>query len=111
MDASIERIKRCDLIRISGRIDSRSSAQLAETFTSVTQAGRYNIVFDLSNVDFISSKGWWVLIEAQKKCKEHNRGEVVLVNIQDKISKSLELVGISKYFRIFDDISAAIDSF
>jgi anti-anti-sigma factor len=111
MQASIEHLERCDLITISGRIDSRNADQLAKTFDSVMRSGRYKIVFDFGKVDFISSKGWWVLIESQKKCKRNPQGEIILVNIQDRIFKSLELVGISKYFRILDDVSTAVDSF
>jgi anti-sigma B factor antagonist len=65
----------------------------------------------MSDVDFMSSKGWWVLIETQKKCKRYNRGELALVNVQEKIRDSLNLVGMSNYFKLYEDITTAVGSF
>ncbi len=39
---------------------------------------RYRIVFNMENVDFISSAGLRVLISTQKTCKRYNRGELAL---------------------------------
>jgi anti-sigma B factor antagonist len=84
---------------------------LEEVLTSLTQNGRYKIVFDMSEVDFMSSKGWWVLIETQKVCKRYNRGEIKLVCVRDRIRDSLNLVGMGSYFTMFDDLTSAVASF
>jgi len=76
----------------------------------ILDSGKHNIVLDMSEVDFLSSKGLWVLTETQKKCKK-NRGKLVLVNTDEKIRKSFELVGMSEYFDMFDDLTAAVGSF
>ena len=65
----------------------------------------------MEQVDFMSSKGWWVLIQTQKACKRYNRGELVLVGVQDRIRDSLELVGMANYFQIFDDLVGAVANF
>jgi anti-sigma B factor antagonist len=65
----------------------------------------------MAEVDFMSSKGWWVLIETQKTCRRYNRGEVVLVNLQEKLRDSLNLVGMGSYFKVFDDVTMAVGSF
>ncbi len=43
------------------------------TMNAIIEAGRYKVVFDMADVNFMSSKGWWVLIEVQKKCKQNGR--------------------------------------
>ncbi|MEJ2266860.1 MAG: STAS domain-containing protein [Anaerolineales bacterium] len=111
MDISTTKYKRCELVKADGRIDSYTAPELEEALNSVTANGTYKIVFDMSDVDFMSSKGWWVLIETQKKCKRYNRGELVLFGIQDRIRESLDLVGMGSYFKIFDDVTAAVGSF
>ena len=65
----------------------------------------------MEDVEFMSSKGWWVLIETQKVCKRYNRGELVLANVPDKILSSLDLVGMSNYFQVFDDVVSAVAFF
>jgi anti-anti-sigma regulatory factor len=36
---------------------------------------------------------------------------VVLVNVQDNIRESLDLVGMGSYFKIYNDLTAAVGSF
>jgi anti-sigma B factor antagonist len=111
MEIKHSQFKRCDLVRLSGRLDSATAPLLEEKLEQITESGRFRLVLDLSDVDFISSKGWWVLINTQKKCKRFNRGEVLLVNVQPQIRDSLELVGMGKYFKIYDDVASAVGSF
>ena len=111
MEITINRLKRCDVIKTNGRIDSFTAPQLEESMNSITNDGRYKIVFDMSDVDFMSSKGWWVLIETQKACKRYNRGELVLSGVKERIRDSLDLVGMGSYFKVFDDITNAVGSF
>jgi anti-sigma B factor antagonist len=111
MDISVNRFKRCDVVKLNGRIDSYSAPNLEKTLKDITEAGRYKIVFDMSDVDFMSSKGWWVLIETQKACKRYNRGELVLAGIRDRIQESLDLVGMGSYFRLFGDVTSAVGNF
>ncbi len=111
MEITTNSYKRCDVVKTDGRIDSYTAPELEEVLSSLTALGKYKIVFDMSGVDFMSSKGWWVLIETQKACKRYNRGELVLVGTQDRIRESLELVGMGSYFRLFDDLAAAVGNF
>lgn len=111
MEVSITQYKRCDVLKATGRIDSNTAPELAEALNSIIEAGRYKIIFDMKEVSFVSSKGWWVLIDTQKKCKRYKRGELVLVNIQNEIQESLNLVGMGSYFRIYDDVVSAVGSF
>jgi anti-sigma B factor antagonist len=111
MEITTTSYKRCDIVKASGRIDSYTAPELEESLTSLTNEGRYKIVLDMEDVDFMSSKGWWVLIETQKNCKRYNRGELVLTGVQDRIQDSLNLVGMGSYFQIFDDTLSAVGHF
>jgi anti-sigma B factor antagonist len=111
MTITTEEYKRCDLVRKVGRVDSSNADELHQALKAINELGRYKIVFDMGDVDFMSSKGWWVLIETQKACKRYNRGELVLANVSNKIRESLDLVGMSEYFHIFDDAVSAVGSF
>ncbi len=111
MEISVTQFKRCDLVKVNGRIDSSTAPQLESALQSITDAGRFKIVLDMSDVNFMSSKGWWVLIQAQKRCKRYKRGELVLAKVRGEIRSSLDLVGMGTYFKIFDDVTAAVGSF
>lgn len=111
MEITTTSYKRCDVVKTDGRIDSYTAPDLEEVLNSLTSLGKYKLIFDMSGVDFMSSKGWWVLIETQKNCKRYNRGELVLVGVQDRIKESLDLVGMGSYFRLFEDLTAAVGNF
>ena len=111
MTATTTEYKRCHLVKMSGRIDSSNSDDLLKVFESIADQGIYKIVFDMEDVEFLSSKGWWVLVETQKNCKRYNRGELVLANVPEKIISSLDLIGMQHYFKLFDDAVDAVGSF
>ncbi len=101
--------KRCTLIKTSGRIDGSNAPLLGQALKAVIARGINNIVFDMSEVSFVASAGWWVLIDTQKTCKP--AGELVLVNVDKGIKDSLNLVGMGSYFRTFDDLTTAVGNF
>jgi len=111
MEVTTTEYKRCDVIKAVGRVDSYTAPDVEVAMNGIINNGRYRIVFDMSEVDFMSSKGWWVLIETQKKCKRYKRGEIVLVSVKEEIRSSLDLVGMGSYFKIFEDLTTAVGSF
>jgi anti-sigma B factor antagonist len=111
MEVSITKFKRCDMIKVTGRINSQTAPQLAEALKGMLDAEQYRIVFEMSDVDFISSAGLRVLIEAQKTCKRWNRGEIALACVPQQIRETLDLAGFVPLFRLFDSTVEAVGSF
>ena len=111
MKVTTNQFKRCDLVKVKGRIDSYTAPELANALEAINQAGRFKIVLDMSEVEYISSAGLRVLISAQKTCKRWNRGEVVLAQVPKRIYDALDLAGFVPLFKIFDDVTEAVGSF
>ncbi len=101
--------KRCTVVKTSGRIDGSNAPDLGKALKEIIEKGVNNIIFDMSEVNFVASAGWWMLIDAQKSCRP--RGEVVLVAVDAGIKDSLNLVGMGSYFKTFDDLTTAVGSF
>ncbi len=99
------------MVTADGRIDSSTAPKLQRVINEVIDEGNYKLVLDLTKVEFISSAGLWVLVNAQKKCKRFNRGEVVLTGLTKRTHNALELAGFIPYFKIFDDPTQAVGSF
>jgi anti-sigma B factor antagonist len=102
--------KRCDLVKAVGRIDSNTAPDLENAFNEFIDGGKTGIVLDMSQVDFISSRGLWVLLETQKACKRGN-GKLVLTNVSEDMQQSLDLAGVKHFIDIVDDVTAAVGSF
>lgn len=111
MDFEVTEYKRSTALYTSGRVDSYTAPELEEALNHLIEKGQYNIIFDMRDLTFVSSAGWWALIRVQKKVKKMNRGEVVLVNPDERIKESMDLVGIGNYFKIYDDLIDAVGSF
>ncbi len=110
MEVTTEQFKRCDLVRVTGRIDSNTSPQLSKALESILEQGRFKIVLDMSGVDFISSAGLRVLISTQKTCKKWNRGELVLAGVPQRIKDVMDLAGFVPLFRFYDTAVEAVGS-
>jgi anti-sigma B factor antagonist len=111
MEIATTQYKHCDLIKADGRIDSLTSPELAEAMEEITNANRYRIVFDMDEVEYMSSAGLRVLINTQKECKRYNRGELVLARVPERIYEALDLAGFIPLFKFFDDVASAVGYF
>ena len=111
MEVTTTQYKHCDLIKVKGRVDSSTAAQLSEALDAITNDGRFKIVLDMSEVEYMSSAGLRVLIGTQKLAKRYNRGEVILAQVPKRIYDALELAGFVPLFEFFDEILTAVGSF
>ncbi|MDY7077294.1 MAG: STAS domain-containing protein [Chloroflexota bacterium] len=111
MEVTTEQFRRCDLVKATGRIDSSTAPKLAKVFETINEANRFKIVFDMSEVDFISSAGLRVLINVQKNCKRWNRGELILASLPQKIYDVMDLAGFVPLFKFFDKVVEAVGNF
>ncbi len=111
METKITSYKHCDMVKVTGRVDSATAPQFSEALQNITDSGRFKIILDFSNLDFISSAGLRVLINTQKTCRRYNRGEVVLTCVPPNIFAALDLSGFTTLFQIFDDVLTAVGNF
>jgi anti-sigma B factor antagonist len=111
MEITTQEFKHCDLITIKGRVDSSTASQLAQALESANESGKYKLVVDMTGLEYMSSAGFRALLAAQRNSKKYNRGEVVLVNVPDRIREALELAGFTELFKTFDDTLTAVGHF
>lgn len=111
MEITTRQFKRCDVVKVTGRIDSSTAPRLGEAFDAIIDAERFRIVFDMSEVDFISSAGLRVMINVQKTCKRWNRGQLVLASVPQRVREALDLAGFVPLFKFFDGVVEAVGSF
>ena len=111
MEVTTKQFKRSDLVEATGRIDSQTAPQLAEVFNAINDAGRFKLVFDMSEVEYISSAGLRVMINIQKTCKRWNRGEMALAGVPERVYGALNLAGFVPLFSIYDDAAEAVGTF
>jgi anti-anti-sigma factor len=111
MELLTQRFKRADLIRVHGRIDASTAPRLEAALRSIIAEGRFKIVLDLSETDYISSAGIKVLVIIQKEVRRWNRGELKLSGLRDQVKETLDMVGLMPLFATYDTALEAVGSF
>jgi anti-anti-sigma factor len=112
MEISAEKMKRCELVTVSGRIDSVTAPELESMLLGLIQAGQKNIVVNLSAVDYISSAGLKALLAALMKVRKAiPPGNVVISEIKPDMRESFNLVGFDRLFDFHDQDILAVGSF
>ena len=111
MEISRNTMKRCELVAVSGEVDSATAPELDETLQSLIAAGKKCLVLNLKDVSFMSSAGLKALISAQMKVRRMiPAGEVVLSEVPGHLKETLELVGFHHVFKFYDDDVEAVGS-
>lgn len=78
-------------VALEGRLDQETYQQCEKDVEGLLAGPVRTLIFDLKDLNFISSAGIRVLISAQKKLSERN-GSVILSNMQPQIAKVLEII-------------------
>ena len=98
------------IIMIKGSIDAVTYKQVDKKVFSVMEQEESNIIFDLSNVHYLSSIGMMSLINYLKFMTDKER-LLKFVKPPQHVYNSLEAAGIAGKLDMHDTIEAAISSF
>lgn len=109
MEFQIQEYKRTAVVTLTGRIDSSSSAELEASLQALINKGKRNLVLDMAGVEFLSSSGLRVIVNAYKACK--GVGELCVAQPSERAASSLTIAGIDTLFTIYPSREAAIASF
>lgn len=112
MEISVNPMKRCELVTVSGEVDSATAPDLEETLKNLVASGKKNLVVNLKDVSFMSSAGLKALIGAQMKARKAiPSGNVVLAEVPPHLDETLQLVGFHHVFKFYDSNVEAVGSF
>ncbi|MGB9632490.1 MAG: STAS domain-containing protein [Chloroflexaceae bacterium] len=116
MEITHRRMNRVDLLEVAGRVDAATAPQLKHQIETLFNEGRYRIVLDLANLEYISSPGLRVLIEARKhardwKLTDLEGGDIRIANLPPRIKEVFDLTGFTSLFELYNDTVEAVGSF
>lgn len=85
------------VVALKGRLDTLTAPQLEEELNAVTE-GADSLVFDFSELEYISSAGLRVLLSAQKTM--NGKGSMTVKNVSDEIREIFDVTGFSDILTI-----------
>ena len=95
------------ILRVDGHLDSISSTALEKALDDVIEGGYAKIAIDLSEVSYISSGGWGVMVGKVEKT-HRKEGDVVVVGMASEVHDVYELLGFHELLRSFATIEDAL---
>lgn len=98
------------VIKVGGYIDTTTSSEVERVLNNLLKQGRYHIVIDLGNVDYISSAGWGIFISEIKAIRENN-GDLKLVRMIPDVYEIFELLEFHHILDVYDSIEEAVHKF
>ena len=93
------------------RVDARQAGEFGRYLLELIESGHPLIALDLSEVDFIDSRGLGAIVSALKQLK--GRGDLVIVGARPEVLNLFRLTRMDKVFRMFpraDDAVAALSN-
>jgi anti-anti-sigma factor len=95
------------IIAIQGSMDTVSLAQIDEKVLPIVDEGKSDIIFDLANLNFLSSIGMMKIIKYFISMTNKKR-LFMLIKPPENIYEALKTAGVAKHLNMFDSREDAI---
>lgn len=89
-----------------GRLDSNACPAFEAEIVGALNAGNQRVLFDFSQLDYISSAGLRVVLMAAKRLRESG-GKMALCSLNEMIREVFEVSGFDRILDIQPDADAA----
>lgn len=103
----VEEIGAVMLLSIEGHFDAPLASAVSDRVHDIIESSFNKIIFDLSDLAYISSAGLRVLLFSAKKMK-HKGGEVVLCSVGGGVKRVLDISGFTNLFVNYDNREVAL---
>jgi len=99
MDVKEEQVGGITLLQVTGRLDSTTSPALGERLSGILDAGAARLLVDFSQLEYISSAGFRILLQAAKRA-EQKAAKLVLCGLSAKVRQLFDIGGFLDLFSI-----------
>jgi anti-anti-sigma factor len=98
------------VLSLRGIIDTVSAESLRKALARVIEGGRYKIVVDMSQVEYVSSGGWGTFTERLREVRR-NEGDIKLFGMDPDVYYVFTMLGFNIVLSSFDILTEAIEDF
>jgi len=109
MNLQTKTLKDYLVIEFDGRLDAVTADEVEVQIYDLINLGNKNIIFDFSNLTFISSLGLRVVLATLKKIKALS-GKLRVCNMNEEITEVFEISGFNSIFSIFESLDKALEA-
>lgn len=95
------------ILKPTGRLDSANSLEFERVLVDILETGQAKLVFDLTDLDYISSAGLRVILLAGKKMRAI-KGYLALFGLRAGVDEIFKMSGFHTIFNIYSEMNEAI---
>jgi anti-sigma B factor antagonist len=96
------------VVAVTGEIDLFTAPEFKQRVSAPIDAGRSNVIIDLTGTTFIDSSSLGVLIGAHRRLKLRG-GSLIVVCDNDAIVKTFRITGLDGVFTLVKSMDDALD--
>lgn len=93
-------------VYLNGYLDAHSAPQLETEIEKIIQGNNYKIIFEFSNLEYISSAGLGIFMTFIEEVRKNN-GDIKLTNMTEKVKVIFDLLGFNMLFEIYPTLEEA----
>ena len=106
MDIKASLTQDCLVISISGELDTTTTPELEAVLAKESQSNPKIYIFDLADMDYISSVGLRVFLANLKKVKGAG-GRMLLAGLNEEVQEVFDMAGFASLFEIHPALAEA----
>lgn len=99
-----------DVLELRGELDAHTASQLENSLKALIDQGKYQIIINCKNLDYIASAGLGVFMAYIEDVRALG-GDIKLSNMNDKVYNVFDLLGFPSLYDIVQEESDAISKF
>jgi len=98
----------CQLFRLAGLLDAFSEPTFRKVLDKCVEEGPFNIILDLSQIDFIDSSGIGALVQIAKKIQGSGGSLQLITN--PRVMQTVKMVRLEQFFKLQPSVEAALEN-
>ena len=103
-------IKPINVVKVVGYIDFTTSEEIDSVIDSLVTKNSFNIILDLAEVDYISSRGWSIFLSKLKEIRDKG-GDLKLARLKPDVFQVYELLEFFWFLKTYNTIEEAVEEF
>jgi anti-anti-sigma factor len=97
------------VLSLDGKLDNAGADLLKADLLPRLAAGPASVALDFAKVEYVTSSGFRVLLQAEKEQRKHG-GRLLIAHLSPTLRNFFEIAGLHTVLRLVPDLDAALAS-
>lgn len=98
------------IVDISGNFDCYTANMIRQEFQKLIQQGNYNLLINLSHIEFMNIKAVRVLANIANELRKH-KGDMEVYSLPERVKRLFNLIGMKKALSVYKNEQEALRHF